>query len=81
MDALDLSMDENPSVIAFAILSNYIPAKTGVGGGGGLGPHAPPPTPRLSLQVGGNRPNAITLSSICARFAIKRASCDPAWDW
>jgi hypothetical protein len=25
MDALDLSMDENPSVIAFAILSNYIP--------------------------------------------------------
>jgi hypothetical protein len=60
MDALDLSMDENPSVIAFAILSNYIPAKTG---------------------VGGNRPNAITLSSICARFAIKRASCDPAWDW
>jgi hypothetical protein len=78
MDALDLSMDENPSVIAFAILSNYIPAKTGVGGGGG--PATKPP-PRLSLQVGGNRPNAITLSSICARFAIKRASCDPAWDW
>jgi hypothetical protein len=77
MDALDLSMDENPSVIAFAILSNYIPAKTGVGGGHDV--HTP--TPRLSLQVGGNRPNAITLSSICARFAIKRASCDPAWDW
>jgi hypothetical protein len=42
MDALDLSMDENPSVIAFAILSNYIPAKTGVGGGGGEDKTTPP---------------------------------------
>jgi hypothetical protein len=43
MDALDLSMDENPSVIAFAILSNYIPAKTGVGGGAARRhPHPPP---------------------------------------
>jgi len=45
MDALDLSMDENPSVIAFAILSNYIPAKTGVGEWHDV--HSP--TPRLSL--------------------------------
>jgi hypothetical protein len=33
MDALDLSMDENPSVIAFAILSNYIPPPSFASGG------------------------------------------------